>query len=323
MNKVFALKNYSINGSSSGAAFPTIVKSIKGMGFEKLSFYGAVLDNNMEVKHKRFEGLEYLSELQGSKYVQSKIGESYLKVYDDLKNNYAVIFSGTPCQVKGLKNFLEIKKCNTEKLFLIDIVCHGTPSSLLWKKYVAWIEEIYSSKLSKFYFRYQEAVWKEYPSKAIFHNGKEYVNTYDVKMYNSVFSTNLALRESCYVCLYAKNERYSDLTIGDFWGIETLIPEFGEKESVSQILVNSEKGTRVIECVKALNDDIKIIEYKKKDYLKYQRNLNNPSEKPSKANEFKKDLINLNFDMLLKKYMDYGIMKKIKFDVKRWIKEHK
>ena len=319
MRKVFAFKNYEVVGSSSGGAFPTIIKAISDIEKKDIVIYGATFDENLNVVHKRVVGLMSMTGLQGSKYVQSKIGDCYKQVQEDLMQNAVVVFSGTPCQVHGLKNFLENKSIKTDNLYLIDIICHGTAQTLLWNKYKEWLEKKNGQKLKRFSFRYHEEKSTAYASMALFENGKTLVNTYDVQLYNRLFLSNLALQEGCYRCPFAKVDRCGDITIGDFWGVEKLIPEFGEKHSVSQILVNTTKGQEVVNRFEKLSDKIRIVEYKKDDYLKYQRQLNGPTIEPSKAKEFKKDLYDLPFDKVLKKYMNYGIVSKMKFYIKKYL----
>lgn len=319
MKKVFAFKNYGITGSSSGGAFPTIVKSISAIEEKDIAIYGAAFDENLNVVHKKVVGLISMTDLQGSKYVQSKIGDCYNQVQEDLAQNAVVVFSGTPCQVQGLKKFLDNKHIKTDNLYLIDIICHGTAQTLLWNKYKEWMEKKYGQKLKTFSFRYHEAKSMPYASMALFAKGKVLVNTYDVQLYNRLFLSNLALQEGCYRCPFAKVERCGDITIGDFWGVEKLIPEFGERHSVSQILVNTAKGKKVIEEFEKLSDEIKMIEYEKDDYLTYQRQLNGPTVEPEGAKEFKKDLVELPFEIVLKKYMKYGIVNKMKFYIKKYL----
>lgn len=322
MKKVYALKNCSIEGSASGAAFPTIVLALDKMLACKgqsgnLIVYGAAFDEKFNVTHQRAESIYDCEKFKGSKYVQSNLGNSFSNVLDDLKRGKTVLFTGTPCQIFALKNYVMKANCSMENLYLADLICHGTPVPIFWKDYIAWLEKKLGSELEEFSFRYQKAKWKNYPAMAKMKNGKRYVNTYEVRLYTSLFFTHLTMRDGCYSCKFANLNRPSDITIGDFWGIKECIPDFPYQDSVSQILVNTEKGEQLLDLISHMGESVIVRECKTDDYLKYQHNLTRPTERPVMLDAFRKDYKENGFSYILTKYAGYGFKNKMKHNLKR------
>ena len=313
--KIYAFKDPKNELSSSGGAFPAIIQAIADIERETPIVYGAAFDTNFSVSHIRTTCQEEYLKLYGSKYVRSKLCNCYENVVDDLNNRKLVVFSGTPCQISGLKNFVKTKGIDSTKLYLIDIVCHGTPQAKVWEDFKKWIEEKEKSKLIAFSFRYKQARWKSYPIMAQFDNGKKYVNNFKLRRYVELFYSDLILNESCYKCPFANTSRVSDITIGDYWGIRKTENEFPYKEEVSQILVNSEKGNLIINSFFDNNEYI-ICETNIEEAKKFQTTFNNPTSKPSKTYEFWSDYNNMEFENILKKYAGYNTRGMIKHCLK-------
>lgn len=238
---------------SSGGAFSRICKSFIG---DKTSYaiYGATLTENNIVKHISIESLNDLSQLSRSKYVQSDTEGVFNQVKKDLKNGKYVIFSGTPCQVQALKNF--IGKGN-ERLLLIDFICHGVPSPMAYKKYCDSMERKYAKRIKKVLFRYKQKVgveqtWDTQGIKILFDDGTCYCNTTSRDAFMKAYLNEMLSRPSCSKCKFTKLERPSDLTLGDFWGIEKEYPGLSIKETAgtSLVLLNTMKGKSVIDAIK-------------------------------------------------------------------------
>lgn len=315
--RVFALKNTLIEDSASGAAFPTIIDAVYKLDNDNeiIIVYGVVFDENHRVIHRRIENIDDYSLFRGSKYVISYLGDTFINIEDDLKRNRVVIFSGTPCQVAALLRYLAKKSISTQKLITVDLICHGTPNSDIWKDYVLWIEKKYRAKLKSFTFRYSKAKWREYPVKATFDNGKTYVNTYYLRQYTQLYLKKIMLRECCYLCKFTNLNRNSDITIGDFWGINNVMPQFPFKTGVSEVLENTEKGKRILDKISMLAKEDKGIileECLSKEYLKYQHNLNSPTLKPQNTECFRNDYKNFGFEYVLKKYGDHSLLKRVR-----------
>lgn len=223
--------------SSSGGIFSelaSVVLNNHGVVF------GAAFWNPYIVKHIYIEKKEDLCKLRGSKYFQSDMGDSMKKVKEFLDAGRQVLFSGTPCQVAGVLEYLGKKY---ENLYLVDIVCHGISSPKMWKCYVCYMERTYNSRVSESVepkFRYKEK--KGSYLKLVFSNGQVYKKKKKKDPFMKMYVANMMLRKSCYSCRFKGIERESDITIGDFWGIEGIDRGMKNQTGVSFVLIHSKKG---------------------------------------------------------------------------------
>ncbi len=203
--------------------------------------YGAVLAEG-HVFHKRITKFEEIKDTQGSKYVQSNLGNVYREVIDDLNSNKRVLFSGTPCQIGGLKKIVEMKTLSMDNLYLIDIICHGVPSPRLFYDYWVYIEQSYEAKIKKYRFRDKYiAKWRDC-KETIAINDKIVPADDWAKLYYS----HEIIRPCCFNCPYTSLKRNSDVTLGDFWGIENTNLFIKDEMGVSLVIVNSKKGQKLI-----------------------------------------------------------------------------
>lgn len=245
--KVYAAKNYNEEIrklSSSGGIFTLLAeKVIKEGGV----VFGARFDENWEVKHDYTETIEGLSAFRGSKYVQSRMEDNYQKTEIFLKQGRNVLFSGTPCQILGLKRFL---KTNYDRLLTLDIICHGVPSPLVWRKYLGNECIILNAdKISGISFRDKIEGWKKYSFKLDMITSNESKKVVKIEpfrrnLFMRGFLANLFLRPSCYACAFRVGKSLSDITIGDFWGIHRLYPKFDDDKGVSLVLCNTHVGEK-------------------------------------------------------------------------------
>ena len=225
--------------SSSGGIFTLLAESVIGEGGV---VFGARFNEDWEVVHDYTDTIEGLEPFRGSKYVQSCMGESYRQVENFLKADRKVMFTGTPCQIEGLRKFLR-KDYNT--LLTVEVVCHGAPAPLVWRTYLN--NEIAKcgkdlSGVEGINFRDKLTGWKTYSlsvklSKNIVSSSLSKDNDY-----MRAFLSNLSLRKSCYNCPAKSGKSGADITIGDFWGIENVRPEIDDDKGLSLVLVNSPKG---------------------------------------------------------------------------------
>ena len=292
---VYALKHKSDEvrmNSSSGGAFSAISDYALN---ESYVLYGVEFSKNFTVQHKRTTTEAGRNKFRGSKYVQSNLERIFKQIREDLANDRSVLFIGTPCEVAGLRKYLEVAKIKTDKLILNDIICHGTSSPLLWKQYLNFIQK--KSKLKSYTFRSKEKGWRGYNVKAEFEKGKSKINTSDIKIYANIFCSDLALRPSCYYCKFSNLNRPSDITIGDFWGIEKSLPELDDNKGVSLILVNTPKGQAIFD---EIQDKIDFVQSNTKDCQ--QHNLQQPTKMPTNREQFWDDYQNSGFDYIAKKY---------------------
>lgn len=230
--------------SSSGGIFTLIAEQIlqkNGVVF------GACFDEQWNVVHRYTETKEGLSRFRGSKYVQSHIGDSFLQAKRFLDEGREVLFSGTPCQIAGLKNFL---RKSYQNLLTVDVVCHGVPSPKVWQKYLhESVCKAYhirqgspfslADKIMNISFRSKEKGWKEFCMSIVYKNRKKEVIPFYDDTYMNVFLSNLSLRPSCYACSAKLHHVQSDITLADFWGIDRLHSEMDDDKGCSLLLVHN------------------------------------------------------------------------------------
>lgn len=234
--------------SRSGGFFYTAACRILQLGG---TVYGAAFDADLVVRHIRIEKKQDLHRLQGSKYVQSVMGECYKQTQLDLEQGRKVLFSGTACQIDGLMHFLNMRKCCTDNLLTIDIVCHGAPSPLILREYLADVEQSRRKELVAFDFRDKERGWRACVESFTFESGKKTEKEFSEPKFSTLFYDHVMLRPACYHCPYTCYERVSDVTIADFWGVELSMPEFDDDKGVSLVMPHTEKGMELFGDIQA------------------------------------------------------------------------
>lgn len=301
---IYAVKNKDLDirmRSRSGGFFMSLAKAvIKESGI----VYGAGYKDKFVVCHKGIKNGEDLSELQGSKYVQSDLDKVYADIKSNLRNDIQVLFSGTPCQVAGLYAFLG-NNTNTEKLTTIDLVCHGVPTPSIWKDYVEFSEKKYKGKITEVNFRDKEYGWNTHYETFVINDKK-----YKSNIYTKLFYSHCMLRPSCHNCKYTNFDRVSDITIGDFWGIDKCIPEFDDNKGVSLIIVNTNKG---IEKFNKIKSELEYMKSNKFDCMQPQ--LQEPSHISPSRDKFWQDYNLYGFEYIVKKYIDYSFSRKVKLKI--------
>lgn len=247
---VYAAKNQSDQirlDSSSGGIFTILTEQVINAGGV---IFGACWDEEWKVKHDYAECLDDLAKFRSSKYLQSKIGDNYLKAEQFLKAGRMVMFTGTPCQIAGLKHFL---RKGYDNLLAVDVICHSVPSPGVWQRYLA--EKLQTLKWSKsdiknISFRNKKTGWKCY--SFIIENKGENVFT-ELGSKNAFmrgFLADLYTRPSCQACPAKQLKSGSDITLGDFWGIDSLMPEIDDDKGVSVVIVNTGKGREALHNIK-------------------------------------------------------------------------
>lgn len=229
--------------SSSGGVFTILAEHVIENGGV---VFGAAFDENWDVVHIFADSIPELSRFRGAKYVQSKIGKSYQQAKDFLQNGRLVLFSGTPCQIGGLKAYLGREY---ENLICQDMICHGVPSPGIWRKYLAELERKMGASAREVSFRCKKRGWKDYLMSIGFKNGKLYQKPIALDPYMRAFISNLSLRSSCFACKYKGISRQADITLADFWGVERIQPEMDDDKGTSLVLVRREKGKRLMEMI--------------------------------------------------------------------------
>lgn len=225
--------------SSSGGVFTNLCEyTIENGGV----VFGAAFDENFNVKHMEAKTLEECEKFRGSKYVQSKIGETYKNAKRYLDEGKLVLFSGTQCQIKGLNLFLR-KKYNN--LIVVDIVCHGVPSPLVFDMYKENLKRKYKSEIKYISFRDKCKGWKTFSYVTDFKNGRKHSKLLNEDKYMIGFLKNLYLRPSCYNCKAKNFKSDSDISLADYWGVQSKHLEFDDDKGISLVLINSKKGQAV------------------------------------------------------------------------------
>lgn len=230
--------------SSSGGVFGALAESVLGNGG---AVVGAALDDTLGVIHILVEDIADLERLRGSKYVQSRITTSlYREIRDRLKRKQSILFSGTPCQVAGLRRYL---RTIPPELILCDIVCHGTPSPSLWAAHLKHLSSK-GNEVAEVNFRDKFRGWsRSGPAmQYTFRGGStQHVATLS-DPYVVAFLRDISLRECCYRCPYARIQRTGDLSLADFWGISKFQPQYDlHDEGTSLIIASSEKGLALLQ----------------------------------------------------------------------------
>ena len=271
--------------------------------------YGAGYGDAFYVMHKRAETKEQIFEFKGSKYVQSDMNDIFSRVIEDLKNDRYVLFSGTPCQTSGLYSCL--KNINADKLYVCDIVCHGTPSPYIWKDYLKYSENKYKSKMVKTDFRDKSYGWDSHIESLWLESGKKISS----ELYTRLFYKHIMFRPSCEKCKYTNARRPSDITLADFWGINKAVPGFDDDKGISLVFINTEKAKNLFEIIQ---DNIEYRPSRLEDCM--QHNLKNPSVFSEKTEEFWKDYADHGFEYIAKKYVNTSLKAKLRSKLKLVLK---
>lgn len=304
VKKVFGVKNKNTDErmrSSSGSVFIEAAKYVLG---QRGIVYGVKMLPDLKVEFGRARTLEEARAFQGSKYVQSIKGESYKNVKEDLQKGKTVLFTGTPCEVAGLKKYLGKAYDN---LYAIDIICHGVPSQQLLYKCIKEQEVRHKSKLKEMIFRDKKYGWRHQEISMVFENDKNYHSPIWEDEFYRLFTGNYILRDSCYSCRYSNMNRVGDITIGDFWNINNVDETFEDFLGVSSVLVNTEKGEYLFNQILNKFDGF---ECSLEDVK--QQNLVRPSLKPEDYDSFQNDLKEKGMSYSMKKYGSMGKLEKIR-----------
>lgn len=234
--------------STSGGAFTAIADAVFA---QDGIVYGAAMLDGMQVKHIRTSGKDDFEGLRSSKYLQSDTGTTYQMVEQDLKQGKTVLYSGTPCQIDGLKNFLGK---DYENLYTVDIVCHGVGSQAYFDKYMDYARERYG-KIKALRFRSKEyAGWSCCGVVVVSSDCLKKIPYRDFdNYYYSYFLSGDIYRKSCYSCKYANTNRVGDFTLGDYWGVEALNLPLQTENGCSLLLVNNRHAMQLLDEIESLD----------------------------------------------------------------------
>lgn len=235
--------------------------------------YGCAYSGHLQAVHIRVDEKEALSALFGSKYVQSNTLSTYKECEEDLKNGKTVLYSGTPCQIAGLKKYLHE---DYENLITVDLVCHGIPSQKYFDKFIALLEKEEGAECTDYSFRSKANAGWSLAGMARFKNeqGKifEKKQYYFSNYYYNYFLSCLSYRDSCYSCKYTTHNRVGDFTLGDFWGAEGQDLPFDVEKGCSLVLLNSPKADALFEKLDLMKQEIPL-----NVAVRYNKQLSTPS----------------------------------------------
>lgn len=286
--------------SSSGGAFTALsdafLKSGDAVVAAVYNYENHTVEFQMILDEKQRE------RAKGSKYMQSKPGDIYQEAYHWLMDNpkKELLFVGMGCQSDGFRKFSEIKGIR-DRVYIVDIICHGSPSPKLWREYAESIQKK-DGRITYLTFKDKRNGWKS-PTAYVKVNGSER----PLKDYVKVFYNRCALRPSCYECLYATTERKTDMTIGDFWHIEETIPDFYDPNGNSLFLIHTDRGEELFEKVR---DNL---DYRLSNTAQcWQANLEAPTQKSEQRDVFWNDYQKKGIDFVIKKYGTVPMKTKVK-----------
>lgn len=267
--------------------------------------YGCVQTEKFLAKHIRAEEKADRDKMRGSKYIQSDISGIFPQVKADLEAGRTVLFSGTSCQVAGLKSYLQKPY---ENLLTVDIVCHGVPSPLVWTEYLQWQTKKHNAICTAVDFRNKRDFgWKAHVETLTMKKPSGETITVNSEVYKKMFNGVYLSRPSCYKCPYKPTPHPSDITIADYWGIQEVAPEFNDNKGVSLVLVNTEAGSALFARAK---DGIELLEEKLEDSL--QPALKAPFDAPKDRTQFWEMFYSEPFETLAKQYGGYGFVNTVK-----------
>ncbi len=230
-------------GSSSGGMFTVLAEYVLQ---RKGAVFGAAFGEHMEVLHREAQSPAELEGLRRTKYVQSRLDGVYIRIRSLLKEGRWVLFCGTPCQAHALKRFLGEPY---PTLLLADLVCYGVPSPGIWRRYVALLERRHGGRLTEFSFRDKRARDNGH-TRCYTTGSREYTSSLGEDIFCKMFFANLSIRPSCHACRYCTPDRESDFTLGDFWGIERVRPEWDDGMGTSLVILHTERAREVWEQVR-------------------------------------------------------------------------
>lgn len=286
--------------SSSGGAFTALsdafLKSGDAVVAAVYNYENHTVEFQMILDEKQRE------RAKGSKYMQSKPGDIYQEAYHWLMDNpkKELLFVGMGCQSDGFRKFSEIKGIR-DRVYIVDIICHGSPSPKLWREYAESIQKK-DGRITYLTFKDKRNGWKS-PTAYVKVNGSER----PLKDYVKVFYNRCALRPSCYECPYATTERKTDMTIGDFWNIEETIPDFYDPNGNSLFLIHTGRGEELFEKIRDNMD------YRLSNTAQcWQANLEAPTQKSEQRDVFWNDYQKKGIDFVIKKYGTVPMKTKVK-----------
>ena len=312
--KAYALKHKDIEvlkKSTSGGAFVAFSDVVLG---EKGQIYGAVYDETLRVHHVGADDVYGRDAMCGSKYVQSDTEDTFQQARNDLRDGRFVLFSGTPCQCAALRSFLNGE--DMSQLVLCDLVCHGVVSPLLLEEYLKLVSTKSGKLVQKHICRSKYNGWGEgrHLESNEFTDGSEDHSSFLSQMYGRTFGSVVGQRPSCFSCPYTNLNRPSDITLADFWGVESSHPHLYDRNGVSMILVNTEQGERMLQKILSACE---LHEIPLEDAMRKNPHLSRPVTKNPNTELFWKEFSVNGYEAAARKYCNCSKKNELKYNIKR------
>ena len=260
---------------------------------------GVSFDENFLPTHKIVKSYSDCIQFRNSKYAQSNLSDVFSKIKTLLLNDEKVLFVGTPCQVAGLKSFLNN---DFENLITVDLVCRSVPSAKLWRSYLDWPEKGYNSKPIKVYCRKKTYGYHSGTLEILFENGKRYNGSNRVDYFMKAFHSDKCSRHSCYSCNFKTKHRCSDFTVFDSWQPEKVATQkiCDNNKGFSNVVVHSAKGSQIITQIGGIN----LVNADVEKMFQFTGGMeSNSVKKPADRNEFYNSIEKLGFEKGIKKHI--------------------
>lgn len=269
-------------GSSSGGVFSALADYIlAGDGV----VFGAVYNDAFDVEHIVAKDEKSVEKLRLSKYVQSRIGNTFSEAKHCLESGKLVLYTGTPCQIVGLKKYLRKDYLN---LYTQDFVCHGVPSPLIWHKHLDYLQKT-NQHLKSVNFREKTFGWKNYCVRYTFDGDITKDICIDEDWYTMLYLNKLTIRPSCYNCVFKGKHRASDITLGDFWGINNIVPSMDDDKGTSLLVINTPKGEQLFHRI---SDKLNFSEVDYNEAIQFNPMVEKSAYQPNIRNAFMKYVTN-------------------------------
>lgn len=294
--------------SSSGGMFRVFADQIIAEGGV---VFGAAFDKDFLVEHSPTETLDGLAAFMGSKYLQSRLGDSFIRVKHYLEEGRKVLFTGCGCQIAGLKRFLKGKD---ENLICIDLICHGVDSPKIWNNY---LHDLFpNEKVKAINFR-DKVTGQDYSSVHIQGSKSEFCEIGKKLLYFRSWLYGLFSRPSCEICPFKNDNRVSDITIGDCWGFQKIAPEMFDDKGLSSVIVHTIKGKNLFDTIASQlifkETELADVKLYNRDYISSQPFVHN--KRAAFWKEYREG--KKSFTQLLDKYLKETKSQKLKRLIKR------
>ena len=302
--------------SSSGGAVSTLYKKWAKKG---LYFVGVSYDENTLPFYRISNTESDIEAFKGSKYIQAHPKNVFKETEKCLMENKKVLFVGVPCMVSGLRNYLEIKKIQTEKLYTIDLICHGVGSPSVWESYLSYLKKVFKAKVTDYKFRVKQTnnVIAENNTThhcfMSFENGRNLLdNSIYSHLYQNIYFKQLIMADTCYECKYTSLNRISDLSVGDSAKFKPKTNQDSNFAHSSFLLINTKKGLELLNILKENGSVINICI----DEV-HQPHLKAPINKPKKYDKFWSTYLKHGFGLCATIYGGKNIISYIKNRAKK------